>query len=104
MLSGYKDVCHTITSDNGWEFAQHKETAAALETENYFAHIYATWARGLNENSNGPSRLFIPKGTDMTVVTDDELRKYLGAINRRPQKYLRFRQPSVVFAELRQVA
>ena len=104
MLNGYKEVCHTITFDNGGEFTQHKEIAAALETETYFAHPYASWERGLNENTNGLLRQFIPKGTDLTAVTDDELRKYQGALNSRPRKCLGFRQPSVVFAELRQAA
>ncbi len=91
MLSGYKDVCHSITFDNGREFTQHKEIAAALETETYFAHPYASWERGLNENTNGLLRQFIPKGTDLTAVTDDELRKYQGALNSRPRKCLGFR-------------
>ncbi|MGE0973123.1 IS30 family transposase (plasmid) [Klebsiella sp. WOUb02] len=104
MLSGYKDVCRTITFDNGGEFTQHKEIAAALETETCFAHPYASWERGLNENTNGLLRQFIPKGTDLTAVTDDELRKYQGALNSRPRKCPGFRQPSVVFAELRKAA
>ncbi|NJD86278.1 IS30 family transposase [Candidatus Erwinia dacicola] len=53
ILSGYKDVCHTITFDNGREFTRHKEVADALEAETYFAHPYASWQRGLNENTNG---------------------------------------------------
>ncbi|XYX41206.1 IS30 family transposase [Candidatus Erwinia dacicola] len=104
MLSGYKDVCHTITFDNGREFTRHKEVADALEAETYFAHPYASWQRGLKENTNGLLRQFIPKGTDLTAVTDDELRKYQGALNSRPRKCLGFRQPSVVFVELKQAA
>ncbi|OFC61671.1 IS30 family transposase, partial [Candidatus Erwinia dacicola] len=94
----------TITFDNGREFTRHKEVADALEAETYFAHPYASWQRGLKENTNGLLRQFIPKGTDLTAVTDDELRKYQGALNSRPRKSLGFRQPSVVFVELRQVA
>ncbi|XYX41445.1 IS30 family transposase [Candidatus Erwinia dacicola] len=104
MMSGYKDVCHTITFDNGREFTRHKEVADALEAETYFAHPYASWQRGLKENTNGLLRQFIPKGTDLTAVTDDELRKYQGALNSRPRKCLGFRQPSVVFVELKQAA
>ncbi|XYX40205.1 IS30 family transposase [Candidatus Erwinia dacicola] len=104
LLSGYKDVCHTITFDNGREFTRHKEVADTLEAETYFAHPYASWQRGLNENTNGLLRQFIPKGTDLTAVTDDELRKYQGALNNRPRKCLGFRQPSVVFVELKQAA
>lgn len=104
MLRGYKDVCHTITFDNGREFTRHKEIAVALEAKTYFAHPYAPWERGLNENTNGLLRQFIPKGTDLRTVTDDELRKYQGALNSRPRKCLGFRQPSVIFAALRQAA
>ncbi|NJD00535.1 IS30 family transposase, partial [Candidatus Erwinia dacicola] len=104
MLSGYKDGCHTITFDNGRKFTRHKEVADALEAETYFAHPYASWQRGLNENTNGLLRQFIPKGTDLTAVTDDELRKCQGALNSRPRKCLGFRQPSVVFVELKQAA
>ncbi|NJD86296.1 IS30 family transposase, partial [Candidatus Erwinia dacicola] len=104
MMSGYKDVCHTITFDNGREFTRHKEVADALEAETYFAHPYASWQRGLKENTNGLLRQFIPKGTDLTAVTDDELRKYQGALNSRLRKCLGFRQPSVVFIELKQAA
>lgn len=46
MLSDYKDVCHTITSDNGGEFSEHQSIAAALEAEMYFAHPYAPHERG----------------------------------------------------------
>ncbi|XYX40260.1 IS30 family transposase [Candidatus Erwinia dacicola] len=104
LLSGYKEGCHTITFDNGREFTRHKEVADALEAETYFAHPYASWQRGLKENTNGLLRQFIPKGTDLTAVTDEELRKYQGALNSRPRKCLGFRQPSVVFVELKQAA
>lgn len=53
LLSDYKDVCHTITFDNGLEFSEHKEIAKALEAEMYFAHPYASYERGLNETLTG---------------------------------------------------
>ena len=104
LLSEYKDVCHTITFDNGGEFRQHKVIAKALEAEMYFAHPYASYERGLNENSNGLLRQFIPKGTDLRTVSEEDLPRYQGALNSRPRKCLGFRQPSVVFAELRKAA
>lgn len=64
LLMEYKDVVHTITFDNGLEFSEHKAIAEALDTETYFAHPYASYERGLNENTNGLLRQFIPKGTD----------------------------------------
>ncbi|EAR3732971.1 IS30 family transposase, partial [Salmonella enterica] len=104
MLSGYKDVCHTITFDNGGEFSEHQAIAEALEAEMYFAHPYAPHERGLNENTNGLLRQFIPKGTDLRTVSEEDLERYQGALNSRPRKCLGFRQPSVVFAELRMAA
>lgn len=104
MLSGYKDVCHTITFDNGGEFSEHRAIAEALEAETYFAHPYASHERGLNENTNGLLRQFIPKGTDLRTVSEEDLQHYQNALNSRPRKCLGFRQPSVVFTELRMAA
>lgn len=104
MLSSYKDVCHTITFDNGGEFSGHLAIAEALEAETYFAHPYASHERGLNENTNGLLRQFIPKGTDLRTVSEEDLQHYQNLLNSRPRKCLGFRQPSVVFAELRMAA
>lgn len=104
MLSSYKDVCHTITFDNGGEFSEHRAIAEALEAETYFAHPYASHERGLNENTNGLLRQFIPKGTDLRTVSEEDLQHYQNLLNSRPRKCLGFRQPSVVFAELRMAA
>lgn len=104
MLSIYKDACHTITFDNGGEFSEHQSIVEALEADAYFAHPYASHERGLNENTNGLLRQFIPKGTDLRTVSEEDLARYQGALNSRPRKCLGFRQPSVVFAELRMAA
>ena len=53
LLAPYKDRCHTITFDNGKEFADHQTVVAYLKADVYFAHPYHSWERGLNENSNG---------------------------------------------------
>ena len=104
LLSDYRGACHTITFDNGLEFSEHKAIAKALETECYFAHPYASHERGLNENTNGLLRQFIRKGTDLRTVSEEDLERYQNALNSRPRKCLGFRQPSVVFAELRKAA
>lgn len=83
MLSDYKDVCHTVTFDNGGEFSEHQSVAEALEAEMYFAHPYAPHERGLNENTNGLLRQFIPKGTDLRTVSEKDLARYQGALNSR---------------------
>ncbi len=61
LLDGFP--VHTITCDNGKEFAAHEEISEALEAETYFAHPYASWERGTNENTNGLIRQYFPKGT-----------------------------------------
>ena len=53
MLTPYAEHVHTITFDNGGEFAEHKVIAEALEADAYFAHPYSSCERGLNENFNG---------------------------------------------------
>ena len=58
------DFVHTITFDNGKEFATHQDITHALKATIFFATPYHAWERGLNENTNGLIRDFFPKGTD----------------------------------------
>ena len=64
-LQPIKDLIHTITADNGKEFAKHQEIAKELEISFYFCKPYHSWERGANENTNGLIRQYIPKGTDL---------------------------------------
>ena len=104
MLTPYIEQVHTITFDNGGEFAEHKAIEEALGAETYFAHPYSSWERGLNENSNGLFRQFIPKGTDLREVTDEGMsgERSSGSTYDLSGKCLRFRQPVKVFEEYRQ--
>ena len=68
---------HTITSDNGREFAAHEAIAEALGAEFYFAHPYHSWERGLNENTNGLVRQYFPKGSDFITLTDQQVQAVL---------------------------
>lgn len=104
MLMPYKAHVHTITFDNGGEFAGHKGIAAALDAKAYFAHPYSSWERGLNENFNGLLRQYVPKGTDLRQVSDEYIEQAQTRINLRPRKCLEFRQPKVFFDELLQAA
>ena len=87
----------TITSDNGREFARHQQIAAKLEADFYFAHPYASWERGLNENTNGLVRQYFPKGSDFTSITDEEVEAVMQRLNHRPRKTLEFQTPHQVF-------
>jgi len=104
MLTPYKDNVHTITFDNGGEFAEHEKIAKSLDAKMYFAHPYSSWERGLNENFNGLLRQYIPKGTDLRGVSDERVKQVQTRINLRPRKCLGFKQPQKVFEELCQAA
>jgi IS30 family transposase len=104
LLSPLSAKVHTITSDNGREFAHHERIAAGLGARFYFAHPYSSWERGLNENTNGLVRQYFPKKHDFTTVTDAEVERVMGRLNNRPRKTLGFRTPNEVFFKQRPVA
>lgn len=104
LLLPLKDIVHTITSDNGKEFALHEKTAETLETDFYFAHPYASYERGLNENTNGLIRQYFPKDRDFRTITDEELIMAMKKLNNRPRKTLGFLTPNEVFFEREKVA
>ena len=87
----------TITADNGKEFATHQTISRKLSTEFYFAHPYASWERGTNENTNGLIRQYLPKSRDLTTVTAEEEIMIMDCLNLRPRKCLDFRTPYEVF-------
>ena len=88
---------HTITFDNGKEFADHKTIARALNAKIYFARPYHAWERPLNENTNGLLREFFPKRMDFSKITAAEVAHVERLLNTRPRKCLGFRTPLEVF-------
>lgn len=99
LLQPVADRLHTITADNGKEFADHERIAHELEISFFFAHPYAAWERGANENMNGLVRQYIPKNRDLSSVTDEELLQIMNKLNHRPRKCLDFKTPFQVFFE-----
>jgi IS30 family transposase len=95
---------HTITVDNGKEFCQHEQMAADLQARIYFAHPYASWERGLNENSNGLVRQYFPKKYEFARITNSDLQQVEDLLNNRPRKTLGYRTPNEVFFKQRSVA
>ena len=104
MLWRYRGHVRTITADNGAEFCAHALVADKLKTDIYFAYPYSSWERGLNENFNGLLRQYIRKGTDLRTVTDKQIADVERALNARPRKCLGFKQPALVFKQLRDAA
>ena len=94
LLLPYADLVHTITADNGKEFAGHESIAAALNANVYFAHPYSSWERGLNENTNGLIRQYVPKGSSFADITNLTAKKIMGRLNNRPRKSLNYKTPN----------
>ena len=97
LLKPYKNKVHTITSDNGKEFAGHEKISKKLQADFYFAHPYASWERGTNENTNGLIRQYFPKTRDFTTITQQEINEVMKRLNNRPRKKLGFLTPNQVF-------
>lgn len=97
MLMPYKNVIHSITSDNGTEFASHKLIAEKLNSDFFFAHPYSCWERGLNEYTNKLIRQYIPKKQSFDNYNDQYIKDIQHKINQRPRKKLQFNNPKHVF-------
>jgi len=90
---------YTLTVDNGKEFASHESVAETLQIKVYFADPYSAWQRGLNENTNGLIRQYVPKGSDVRSLTDHQIQHIVDRLNNRPRKSLGFLTPNEVFYE-----
>jgi len=96
-LDDQKKRVHTLTMDNGNEFAQHEKIGKALRADIYFAHPYCAWERGLNENTNGLLRQYFPKGTNFKALSEAKIRQIEKRLNDRPRKGLEFQTPKEIF-------
>ena len=99
LLAPFKKAVHTITADNGKEFAYHEKVTEALDAKVYFAAPYSSWQRGLNENTNGLLRQYWPKNTDFKRVSPNEVSSVIIKLNRRPRKKLGYKTPEKLMAE-----
>jgi len=97
LLADWKSHLHTVTTDNGKEFAYHQKLAEQLEVECYFAKPYHSWERGANENLNGLVRQYFPKGSSFERVTQQRVDEVTEKLNQRPRKRFGYRSPNEVF-------
>jgi IS30 family transposase len=91
----------TLTYDRGKEMAEHERLAKRLTIRVYFADPHCPWQRGTNENTNGLLRHYLPKGTDLSGYTQQELNAIAARLNTRPRKCLNFATPREVYAHMR---
>ena len=98
LLLPYKgEKLHTITTDNGPEFAAHEWLTARLDVPVYFTDSYASWQKGAVENTNKLIRQYIPKGMDIGMLTERKIASIQAKINRRPRKKLNLSTPKDEF-------
>lgn len=100
MFKSYQNILHTITSDNGTEFAYHQTIAQSLAINWYFAHPSAPYERGANENQIGLIRQFFPRKTNLHQISDQLILDVQNQLNSRPRKKLNFETPKFLFDNL----
>jgi len=86
----------SITYDNGSENVNHVQLNERLGTRSYFCAPFHSWEKGSVENRNGIIRRFIPKGTDLSTLPDQQIQNIESWINDRPMKCLQFRTPAEI--------
>lgn len=97
LLSPFRNVIKTITTDNGLEFAAHEKITRSIGVPIYFADPYSSWQKGAIENANGLIRQYIPKSTDFDKVSQQKITKIGLKINNRPREKLNFCTPRECF-------
>jgi IS30 family transposase len=93
-LTPVKAFIHTITSDNGTEFANHQSISKALQVPWFFADPYCSQQRGCNENQNGLIRQYFKRDTDLKACSDEQINSIQKKLNHRPRKKNNFLSPS----------
>jgi IS30 family transposase len=88
----------TLTADNGTEFHDYKDIETKTGATFYFATPHHSWERGLNENTNGLIRQYLPKGRSMADLSQSDCNAIAKRLNRRPRKLLGFKTPEQVYA------
>ena len=91
------DRVKTIAADNGTGFHNYRELESSLDAQVYFATPHHAWERGTNENTNGLIRQYLPKGTNLNRLTQQQCDLIAEQLNNRPRLRLGFKTPNEVF-------
>ncbi len=93
------ELWQSITRDNGTENAKHLNTLNAFNIQSYFCDAYASWQKGGVENLNKLIRQYLPRKTDMSKISHDEIYEIQERLNNRPRKGLNYLTPNEIIAE-----
>ncbi len=100
LLSPYRGKIHTITTDNGLEFACHEKISKYTGAAIFFADPYSSWQKGAIENTNGLIRQYIPKSTVFSTISHQQITKFMTKNTMRPRERLGFKTPQECLYEL----
>lgn len=87
----FRKVFKTITVDNGKEFADFEaleisRNKKCKRTKLYYCHPFSSYERGTNERINREIRRLIPKGSDISKYTEDEIQYVEDWVNNYPRE------------------